>query len=220
VKKLKNVDRVLIIFITTFALFFSCSRSAPEIPFGFITLNYYQEKNGPEERFSFFIIAKDEDGINNIAELYLYNDKEQLRWTILPEDWIVYEEDGKTWIGSRSIAMDKGERLPRGLFRAVLINKGGEKTERTFTFDAPEESRFPFPSLTISNNEYHVSSNYPDNHLIFYDAQGNNIKTVNLNALSGPLSELDISSEIRIISLWAEDPEYFTSALTDVVPIH
>ncbi|MDR0624728.1 MAG: hypothetical protein LBG10_09925 [Treponema sp.] len=198
----------------------SCSRSEPKIAYGFIELVYYQGSEKPEERFSFFIIPEDEDGIENIAELYLYHDWEQLRWQILPEDWVSFEQDGQTWIGSRGIAMSGGESLPRGQFRAVLVNKGGERSERLFSFDAPEEPRYPFPFIAVTEGRYRIDSNYPVNRFICYDEQGNIISTLTLNTIEGRISDLDIPAEVRAVALWAEDPVYFTSALTDVAALH
>jgi hypothetical protein len=204
-----------------FAIFLavSCSKSEPKIAFGFIELVYYQDANKPQERFSFFIIPEDEEGVENLADLYLYNDREQLRWHIKSEDWVSYTLDGKTWIGTRSIAIGEDETLPRGRYRAVLVNKGGEKAERNFSFDAPEEPRFPFPVLEISNGEYAVTSQYPSNRLVCYDEQGNYVHTEILSSLSGQLSELDIPSNTRTAALWAEDAQYFTSAFTYVTSL-
>jgi len=208
-----------VLFILAVFLAVSCSRSEPKIAFGFIELVYYQDNNRPQERFSFFIIPEDEEGVENLADLYLYNDKEQLRWHVKSEDWVSYVQDGKTWIGTRSIAIGEDEILPRGQYRAVLVNKGGEKAERRFGFDAPEEPRFPFPVLDISNGEYTVTSQYPSNRLVCYDDQGNYVHTETLSSLSGQLSELDIPSNARTAALWAEDAQYFTSAFTYVTSI-
>jgi hypothetical protein len=197
----------------------SCSRTEPKISYGFIELVYYQAEEKPEERFSFFIIPDDEDGVENLDELYLYNDREQLRWQIKNEDWISYEEEGQTWIGSRSIAMDEDESLPRGQYRAVLVNKGGEQSERNFSFDAPEDPRFPFPMLSINEGQYTVNSSYPENRFICYDQQGNMVSVVPVSALSGAIQDLEIPSNARTAALWSEDSLYFTSALTDVVSI-
>jgi hypothetical protein len=208
---------IAVMFILVWAS--SCSRVEPRIAFGFIELVYYQDKNRPQERFSFFIIPEDEEGIENLADLYLYNDREQLRWHISSEDWVSYEKDGKTWIGSRSIAIGEDEVLPRGQYRAVLVNKGGEKSERNFSFDAPEDPRFPFPSLEISGGQYIVNSMYPSNSLVCYDDQGNYVHTARLNSLNGPLSELDLPATARTAALWAEDTQYFTSAYTNVTSV-
>jgi hypothetical protein len=197
----------------------SCSRTEPVISFGFIELVYYQDNEKPMERFSFFIIPEDEDGIENLEDLYLYHDHDQLRWHINSDDWVSYVHEGTTWIGTRSITVGEDEQLPRGQFRAVLVNKGGEKSERNFTFDAPPDPRFPFPTLVISGGRYRVDSAYPANRLICYDEQGNHIATVNLPGLSGAISDLGVPSQARTAALWAEDAQYFTSAITYVTSL-
>jgi hypothetical protein len=206
-------------FLFFFILFFSCSRSEPVIEFGFLELVYYQGENGPEERFSFFVIPQDDDGIENLEELRLFHDYEGLSWTLSNDDWIRYDEDDRIWIGSRSIAMAGGGTLPRGLYRAVLANKGGEKSERNFAFDAPAEGRFPFPSLEIREGRYRVESRYPENKFICYDSQGESLQIIPLTVLSGSLSSLDIPSGARSVALWAEDREYSTSALSSMVSL-
>jgi hypothetical protein len=197
----------------------SCSRSEPVIEFGFIQLVYYQGETGPEERFNFFVIPQDDDGMENLAELRFYHDREGLGWILTSDDWIRFDEENRSWIGSRSIAMAPGETLPRGQYRAVLVNKGGEKSERTFTFDAPADGRFPFPTLQVNNGWYQVESRYPENKFICYDAQGANVQTVPLPELSGPLSSLNLPSSVRSVALWADDDEYSTSALTSMVSV-
>jgi hypothetical protein len=216
---IKKPMLVLLCAAGIFPLLFSCSRTEPKISYGFIALTYYQGASKPEERFSFFIIPEDDDGIENLDELYLYHDREQLRWLIKSDDWISYSQDGKTWIGSRSIAIEGDEILPRGQYRAVLVNKGGERSERIFTFDAPEEPRFPFPALEISGGRYTVDSSYPENRLVCYDEQGNYISAVNLAGLSGSLADLGIPSNAKSAALWAEDALYFTSAYTNVAAV-
>ena len=213
--------RVFFTFSFFFFLFwaFSCSRSEPVISFGFIQLVYYQDNERPQERFSFFIIPEDEEGVENLEELYLYHDREQLRWHVTSDDWVTYVNEGTTWIGTRSIAVGENERLPRGQFRAVLVNKGGEKSERNFTFDAPEDPRFPFPTLEISGGRYTAASAYPSNRLICYDEKGAHVFSVNLASLSGSIQDLGIPSQARTAALWAEDAQYFTSALTYVTAL-
>jgi len=195
----------------------SCSRSEPEIVFGFIKLVLYQGEDKPLEQFSFFIIPEDEDGFENLNELYLYHDKEQLCWQIKSEDWLRYTYEGKDWIGTRSITISEGS-LPRGVFRAVLINKGGEKTERDFTYDG--NIRFPFPELEINNGAYTINSRWPSNKLVCYDSAGNYVNTYTINSHSGSISQLKLSSNAKTAALWAEDESNFCSAFTNVVPIN
>jgi len=197
---------------------FSCSRGEPRINYGFMDLVYYQGKEKPEEHYSLFVMAEDDDGIENLSELYLYHDREGLRWKINSDDWVQYQEEGKTWIGTRSIAIGDGP-LPRGQFRAVLINKGGEKTERRFTFDGPEESPYPFPFFSISDGVYRIDSRYPINYLVGYDQQGKPVQTITLGNIEGNTRDLRLTNGVRTAALWAEDPEYHISALTDAVMV-
>jgi hypothetical protein len=211
-----TVQKTLFALLFLVLLFSACSRTEPIIAFGFIQLVYYQDENKPQERFSFFIIPEDDDGIENLEDLYLFHDREQLRWHIRSDDWISHIHEGRTWIGTRSIVIGDDEVLPRGQYRAVLVNKGGERSERNFSFDAPETPRFPFPSLVISGGDYTVNSAYPVNRLVCYDEQGRYVFTAILTNLSGSIGDLNLPSQARTAALWAEDAEYFTSAFTDV----
>ena len=203
-------------FLVFFTGFLSCSKGAPRIEYGFIELVYYSGNEIPEEHFSFFVLAEDDDGAANLSELYLYHDREGLRWLISSEDWILYEEDGKTWIGSRSLSMEEGT-LPRGQYRAVLENKSGEKTERFFTFDGPEAAPYPFPFFTVLNGMYRIDSRYPVNNLVLYDQQGKFVQKLTISDIEGNIKDLRMSSNARTAALWAEDPEYHISALTEAV---
>jgi len=218
IMKLKHL---LLFPILSIALtgFFSCSRAEPEILYGFIDLVYYMGREKTEERYSFFILPEDDDGVDNLSELYLYNDREGLRWLFTSDDWIKYEEDGKTWIGSRGIAMFGDASLPRGQYRAVLVNKGGESKERRFTYDGPETPPYPFPSLSYSDGIYHIDSQYPVNRLICYDQQGKLLSSVQVSELSGDIRYLGVGGIIRTMTLWAEEPEYRISILTEAIPI-
>ncbi|MCL2229714.1 MAG: hypothetical protein FWC01_03635 [Treponema sp.] len=195
----------------------SCSNSKPEITFGFIKLILYQTEDGYREQYSFFILPEDEEGMENLDEFYLYHDREQLRWKVKNDEWLRSAHDGKEWIGTRSIAASEGN-LPRGVFRAVLVNKSGESSERTFTFDG--NVRFQFPELEIINGVYTIKSNWPVNRLVCYDASGNYAYTANIDSLTGNLSNLRLPSSVSTVALWTEDEENQCSAFTDVVPIN
>jgi len=216
----KLVKALLILFLPFFSMnFFSCSRAEPQILYGFIELVYYPGRAGPIERYSFFILPEDDDGLDNLEELILYHDREGLRWLFTYNDWIRHEEDGKTWIGTRSIAMRNNAPLPRGVYRAVLVNKGGENSERSFTFDAPEISPHEFPILSVEYGQFHIETSYPINHLIGYDQHGNLIQVETVTELAGDIRNLRFHMAVRTIALWAEDPILHISALTDAVSI-
>jgi hypothetical protein len=216
----KRMGCIFLFLVPGIVLFFSCSRAEPRINYGFMELVYYQGLEKPEERFSFFVLPEDDEGIDNLDELYLYHDREGLRWFLSSGDWVTFAEEDQTWIGSRGIAMVDDSPLPRGQYRAVLINKGGERTERTFSFDAPPEPRYPFPLLDITDGIYRIESDYPVHRFLCYDNQGNLVTTTLIEEAAGAVAELRLTSSIRAVVLWAEDPEYNTSALTDVVSLY
>jgi hypothetical protein len=213
---LKSSKYLILYTVLTAFLFFSCTNSKPEITYGYIQSVLYMTDDGPREYFSFFIIPRDDDGPENLDELFLYHDREQLCWQIKNEDWISHTQDGRNWIGTRSITVRDGN-LPRGIYRAVLINKGGEQTERNFTFDG--NVNFTFPELEIANGNYTVRSEWPANRLIGYDSSGNYSATVSLSSMSGRVSDLRLPSNVRTVALWAEDAGNLCSAFTNVVSV-
>jgi len=216
-KIIKNLLFLLFCAAFTVVLSVSCTKSAPQIIYGYIQLVVYKDMDGPKEYFSFFIMPEDEDGIDNLDELYLYNDKEQLCWNIKNDEWQRYTINEKEWIGTRSFTVREGN-LPRGLFRAVLVSKSGEKTERTFTYDG--NVRYPFPQIEISNGIYNINSQWTVNRLVCYDNTGAYVATVNLSSKTGSVSDLRLPSNAITAALWAEDEANFCSAFTDAVSLH
>jgi hypothetical protein len=217
-KNMKNKFLLYLAFLLS--LLAACSRTEPEISYAVMQLVYAQENDVVKECFSFFILATDEDGIENLDDLYLYHDREGLRWHLSERDWIALQQDGKTWLGSRSVAMIDEEPLPRGLYRAVLVNKAGEEAARNVTFDPPIQPRFPFPSLVIADGNYAIDSQYPANYFLGYNEQGDYVQTVRAAALRGAVADLKFNSTVKSAALWAEDQLYSTSALTDARPVN
>ncbi|MDR0684498.1 MAG: hypothetical protein LBF83_05165 [Spirochaetaceae bacterium] len=197
----------------------ACSRSAPTIAFSTVSLNYIEEDEAPVPSLVFFVIAGDDDGYDDLAELRLYNDYAGLVWSFTPETWVRYDEAGNTWIGSRRIAMAGGEIFPSGQYRAVLIDKGGDRTERTFGFDVPSIPRYSFPKLTIADGRYSIDSEYPEHHFLCYNTEGTYRSSIKLESKTGEISSLRLGSDILSVAVWARDTVYSTSALTKMAAV-
>ena len=210
-----------ITFIILFTGFFtiSCSQSSPEIRYGNLELIYYENGGNYVERLSFFILPHDNDGFDDLEELWLYHDWEGLSWQMNSKNWIQETIEGNTWIGSRSISMTDRSFLPRGLFRAVLIDKGGNRSERQFSYDTPPDWEETFPSLSISGDRYRIESQFPQQRLLVYDNEGNYLLTVQTQSLEGSLSDLGLPSQAESIALWTRNPARSVSAFTDIVPL-
>lgn len=194
----------------------ACSQSAPRLDSVSLRLTY---RSGGVERLSFFALASDDDGILDLEELHLLHDRSQLYWSLSASDWLRAERTGETWIGSHSIAMPDDAPFPRGSYRAVLVDKGGSRAERSVGFDPPAAAARAFPSLSIAAGRYRIASAYPKNSIVAYDASMAVAKTVVPKASEGPISELGLASTARFIALWAEDDERMVGALTDPAPL-
>jgi hypothetical protein len=198
----------------------ACSAAPPRLFSTSLRLVYKPGTDGsPRESLSFFALASDDDGTVDLEELYLISDKAQLYWRLTAEDWIKVDQGSQVWIGSHAVAMPTGEILPRGTYRAVLIDKGGDRAERSLALTAPEQAERGFPSFSVNSGRYVVASAYPKNSLVVYDAAGNQIRNQPLAALSGDLAALNLGAAAKSAALWAEDPAQAVAAFTDPVPL-
>ena len=202
------------------SLMAACSRAEPGISFWTMRFVYYEEENGTTTpRLAFFALVTDDDGPEDIAELRLYNDFEGLMWTLKPENWTLYQEEKQTWIGSHTISMAGSELFPSGQWRAVIIDKGGDFSERTFGFDVPKTSKYPMPKLTVNEGNWILESQYLEDHLICYDTAGVYLRTIRLHARAGTVSGLGLPPETHTVSYWGEDTESAIAVLTKQTPI-
>jgi len=211
------VASLSLIFINLILL--SCSRSAPQIQNYTLKLIYNETSDGIQERLSLFVIAQDEDGKEDLDTLYIINDEQQLYWTLNSSDWLTVNKDSHLWIGSHNLSMVDGKPLPRGVYRLILTDKGGDRSEKIIGLDAPLQSSYPFPQLQIQDDRFIIRSLYPKHTLLCYDAGGNMIRAIPLSNLAGNLKGLGLPSTAIAIALWAEDPDANLGALTKTVSI-
>jgi hypothetical protein len=115
--------------------------------------------------------------------------------------------------------MADGEVFPSGQYRAVLIDKSGERMERTFGFDVPETLRYPFPSISVADGRYTIESEYPDAYFLCYGTDGSFRSTVKVDSKTGAIAQLGLGGDILSVSLWAHDSEHSVSALTKLTPV-
>jgi hypothetical protein len=66
---------------------------------------------------------------------------------------------------------------------------------------------------------FYIDSQYPVNRLICYDQQGKIIQAVQVSVLNGSLRDIRIAGDARTIALWAEEPEYRISILTEAISV-
>ena len=211
----------LLISALCLAAFFSCSRAEPIINFHSMKLVYFQNETGYRQELAFFVLPDDPDGPDDIDELRLYHDLEGLMWRLTRNDWVENLLDGQIWIGGYGLVPPEGETMPDGLYRAMIIDKGGERSERSFGFDVPAEPRYPFPEITIQNGGYTITSGYPQHYFVGYFEDGSYAVTIPApeGSLTGTIADLRFSSEVVRFALWADDDEHATAAFTNSYPV-
>ncbi|HOJ99080.1 MAG TPA: hypothetical protein PLW34_05935 [Termitinemataceae bacterium] len=242
---------------------FACSSQPPRIEGVRLRLVYAQKEGKIEEFLSLFISPADDDGFEDLEELYLIHDESQLYWKLTPQDWLsiegeenspgalrsppggLFQEEGlatgeagappplggggkndpppssqgpsrRVWIGSHRIQMYPSGPLPRGRYRIILRDKGGEQVERSVGLDAPLTPVYPFPQLILDRGSYRIVSSYPKNDLVVYDQDLRLIRTVPLSHAQGAFRDLDFPGSARAVALWAEDPDRGIAALTSI----
>lgn len=135
----------LVILLTTGTLFFSCSGASPEILQVYWELQWHQDPSQAEpfEALSLYVQGQDEDGREDLDRLYLLHEESELFWEWGTDEWVSFEEDGVSWIGTGRVSMPAGaERrsLPRGTYRVQLRDRAGRSKERTFALRVPSYS--------------------------------------------------------------------------------
>ena len=160
--------------ILVFLFFLSCSENPPEIEQLFWQSNRFNdlEKNTVYDTLSVFVQVDDQDGIEDIASLYIINDKQQLFWKIDSENLVIKENRNVTWVGSSRIKMNDYSMFPSGEYRVLVIDEAGEREETSFTLKnssyMPEKE--DFPALSVKGQNVTTDSN--TDVLWIYNAEG------------------------------------------------
>lgn len=156
------------------ALALSCSSSPPEIVSLAVRLIVVTTDPGGarDERLSVFASVADAQGVGDVEYLYVVHDGDELCWTMGPSEWRRSDDGSSVWLGANSLDAP-GTTIPRGSYRLILIDKAGERAERSFSLSAPETSAYDTPSLRLSGTTVVVATPYPTNTAFFLDAGGN-----------------------------------------------
>lgn len=129
-----------------------------------------------EERLSFFVSVADGDGIADIEYIYMVHDESELFWTLTADTWVRTDDGAGSWLGSNGLRSPDGV-MPRGSYRVVVVDKAGERDERTYTLSAPPTRDLPIPVLSLSGTSMHLESGCALNTVFFLDAGGNVVMT-------------------------------------------
>lgn len=140
-------------FIISFAvslMFCSCESSTPEIrDFEWLILSHNDTNlKTTYDRLSIFTQTIDADGLDDIEEIFLVYDADELFWTISSSEWLSYQIENKTWIGTNGLTLPAGKNFPSGKYRIIVTDLAGEHAEKSFFIPSTSSSVIPTISLT------------------------------------------------------------------------
>jgi hypothetical protein len=156
-----------------FLLLAACTGKPPEIQrvVSQLMVTADPDSGATGERMSVFLVANDPDGFDDIASLYLIQDEAEVFWKLEPSGWTKTIQEKETWIGSNGILMPDGSPMPRGEYRALLQDKGGDTVESSFNLSAPtiDAARIEFPKAAAVDGSLSFSGLKESSELWVYD---------------------------------------------------
>jgi hypothetical protein len=124
---------------------------------------------GSYESLSVFGSIKDEDGLDNIEELWIVNDAEALAWKLTNAEWTKAAEGGDNWIGGSALAQPDLSPLPRGEYKLIAIDAAGQRAELAFAVSGAFPARTA-PSASLVKGKLAVRSDWPETLVLAFDA--------------------------------------------------
>jgi len=150
--KFYKVPFVLIILTLLFIA--GCADNPPEIYQTFWQVNIFnnRENKTTYPQLSLFIQVNDPDGLEDLDEIYLINDKKELFWKLDSESWIEVTEEGESWIGSNTLSLPHPSMDFTGEYRLLLLDVGGASAEKIIVINHSPTSftELNFPEAELS----------------------------------------------------------------------
>lgn len=172
------MNKYWVFYISVLAVFaVSCSNHVPQVSNIQWDLTVYKdsEKGSIMEELAVFFLVKDEDGEDDIDELYIIHDDSFEYWKIDKDNWTKQTIDNEIWIGASRLT--KEGTFPRDEYRYLVIDKTGERTEGTFFIDIDNyKKKITFPTATVDGEKIEIQS--AGNTLMFslFDSRDNGIE--------------------------------------------
>lgn len=170
------------------------------------------------ESLSVFGSIKDEDGIDNIAEIWIVQDDSAFAWMLSSADWIKGQDGSDDWIGGSSLATPEFGPLPRGGYRFIAVDAAGQKAELRFSVAATAPDK-PAPSLSYSaaDGRLSVQSDWTETLVLAFDSAGILLGSVAAPASQSSLAELfgsDKADRAALIGAYGYEPELKVGAFS------
>lgn len=167
------ISRTLPVAVLVLAsLLASCGSEPP----GIISAEWRTEtrpaRQGDYESLSVFVNVGNMDPRLELESITVTNDAEGLSWKLTDASWTVQKTGADTWVGGADLASADYKALPRGQYRIIVTNLGGQRAESLFELGV-RTSTLPIPQLKPGTGTVTLVSAWPENYLLAYDAAGN-----------------------------------------------
>ena len=166
---------LLLLLSAVLLLSAGCGSSPPELKQSSSSLNIVMTPEGElSSELLVLVNTEDEDGDEDVEELYVINDRLQLVWKVQRGSWSVRQNRGIDWNGSERFVMPSGELPPSGSYRLLVADRAGEKAEAEIfvpVIDSmPAEEEFPFIVFADEGESFEIRSPESRNIISLYDA--------------------------------------------------
>jgi len=147
-----------ICLLSAVLLYASCSFNTPTVVLVKKQRIYsYNLQGSLTERLAVFMLLEDGDGRNDYKDLTLREDTTGLEWALHRENTVFLQETGYSknaqWVGSNKFKYPR-RFFPAGQYTLSASDLGGNKTETTFSLQAPQIITFlPF-GFTLENKQW------------------------------------------------------------------
>lgn len=194
--------------LATGLLALACGTKPPELPAIEWRIEMQPSKQGAYESLSVFANVRDDNGPEDIDELWVVQDEARLAWRLTSANWTKRTEGSDTWIGSAGLALDSYQSLPRGDYRMMAIDAAGDRAERSFKVEGAFPDRPP-PSVAIAGDKLSIRSSWPETLVLAFDAAGQLLASKGAPQQASGLDELfgtDIAAKTRELAAYGYDP--------------
>jgi hypothetical protein len=163
------------------------------------------------ESLSVFGSIKDEDGLDNIEEIWVVNDASALAWKLTNAEWTKASEGTEDWIGGSSLATAELAPLPRGDYRLVAIDASGQRAEMAFAVagDFPDK-KAPSVSYSIGDGSLAIRSDWTENLVLAFDAAGALLSSSAAPKKAAALADIfgyETAQRIALVGAYGFEPE-------------
>ncbi len=125
------------------------------------------------ERLSLFVQVYDADGFDELQYLYLIHDEQELFWELQAESWLAGDDSEQRWIGSNALCMPDFSSLPRGIYRVLIQDLGGDAAESEFAVaTAPTRpAEVQFPRVSAQDGKIQLAAPFQQFSIWVYDTK-------------------------------------------------